>query len=128
MPAGKHAVELYNSGRDSLYIERLTLPRYAVETETPNVRCIGLVGKDTALLWVQNGEHILASIMDKQPVFPAEGVKVMVQGIPQRECAVEWWDTAAGTVTRTTRERPSSAGLTLELPSLATDIALKVRW
>jgi len=92
------------------------------------VRCIGLAGRNLALVWVQNGEHILASIMDKRPVSPAEGVKVTVQGTPAGECIVEWWDTAAGAIMRTTRERSTPEGLMLELPSLATDIAFKIRW
>ena len=118
---------MYNSGKDSIAVERLTLPRYLVEN-IPNVRCIGLIGNRLALLWVQNREHVLASIMDKRPILPAEGVKVTVEDIPAGDCNVEWWDTATGAIVRTTRERSIAQGLTLELPSLATDTAFKIRW
>jgi hypothetical protein len=127
VPAGKHLVELYNAGRDGITLDRLTLPAYATR-DRPNVRCCGLVGKGLALLWFQNGDHTLAALMDKRETVPVEGAKVTVPGIPASACAVEWWDTVTGVVTRTTQERATQAGLSLELPPLPADVACKVRW
>jgi hypothetical protein len=127
IPAGKHALELYNAGKDGITIDRIALPLYLTNIR-PNVRCIGLIGNRLALLWIQNPEHNLAAVMDRRQVLPAEGVRVTVQGIPAGECAVEWWDTENGTISRTTRERATAQGLTLDLLSLATDVAFKIRW
>ncbi|MEW6360084.1 MAG: DUF5060 domain-containing protein [Planctomycetota bacterium] len=127
IPAGKHTVEMFNTGKDSIAIDRITLPGYLTGL-LPAARCIGLIGDSMALLWIQNADHNLAAILDRREVLPVEGAKVAVEGVPAGECTVEWWDTTAGTILRTTRERSSPEGLVLELPPIASDIALKVLW
>jgi hypothetical protein len=127
VPAGDHTVELYNSGRDGITIDRLSLPAY-VSDERPHLRCLGLLGSSLALLWLQNSEQTLAALIGKREVAPIAGVRVTVTGVPAGPCRIEWWDTTSGSVTATTEGRAEAVGLVLELPPLASDVAAKVRW
>jgi hypothetical protein len=89
----------------------------------------GLIGDDLAILWVQNLQHTLANVVEKKPIPPVTGARIVLAGVPVKQrCAIEWWDTSKGEVTRTQEAVVTSEVLSLDLPDLAEDVALKVRW
>ncbi|MBI2302054.1 MAG: hypothetical protein HYU66_24385 [Armatimonadetes bacterium] len=108
-------------------IDRVSVPAY-LSGAGAAVRAYALVGRSLALAWVQNPDHCLRSLAGGQAVQPVRDAQVIVPGVPAGVCRVEWWDTQSGLVTRTDELRAGNDGLTLELPELATDVALKIRW
>ncbi|NUQ62788.1 MAG: DUF5060 domain-containing protein [Pirellulales bacterium] len=127
VPAGKHTVELFNGGKDGITIDRLHLPAYAA-CDRPPIRTIGLLGNRLGLVWIQNARHTLAAVLERQEIPVVDGAVLRVEGIPAGRCTVEWWDTSTGAVKCTTEQLAGGDGLSLAIPSLATDIACKVRW
>ena len=47
---------------------------------------------------------------------------------PNRKCTVEWWDTTKRHIIRKEQAATAIDGLTLNLPDLTEDMALKIRW
>lgn len=126
VPAGKHAVELFNAGTDGITIDRITLPN--MPDDQPPVRCLGLKGDGCMLLWVQNAGHTFAALLEKRSAEPVENARATVRGIPPGTYQVDWWDTTSGRVTHTTTVQATESGLPLDLPTLTTDVACKVQW
>lgn len=126
VPAGKHAVELFNAGSDGITIDRITLPN--MPDDLPPVRGLGLKGDGCMLLWIQNAGHTFAALLKKQVAEPIENARVTVRGVPPGMCQVEWWDTTSGQVTHVTTVQATENGLPLDLPTLTTDVACKVQW
>lgn len=89
---------------------RITLPDYA-EHVGPPLRCVGLVGRELAVLWIQNTGHEWNLRRDGQPLDPAENAEMTVRGTPNDVCRVEWWDTWEGKVTQVTEARSQDSRL-----------------
>ena len=103
--------------------------RLPQDLASPELRTVGLIGDHLAILWVQNLQHTLANIVEKKPIPPVTGARIVLAGVPVRQrCTIEWWDTSKGEVTRTQEAVVTSEVLSLDLPDLAEDVALKVRW
>jgi len=127
LPAGKHTVELYNAGKDGITIDRVTITNCLTD-ERPPLNVVGLVGKKLAILWLQNKGSDWFALAEKKAVEPVAGVGLTVAGIPTGPCTVEWWDTGTGKITTTEKLRAGKAGLALKLPTIASDVAVKVRY
>jgi hypothetical protein len=127
VPAGEHRVELYNAGRDGITVDRITLPRYVTETAPP-VRAVGLVGRNLAILWLQNKASDWGTIAERAEITPARDVRVTVVGVPRGLCEVEWWSTTTGEIVNRETLTAGEEGLGLELPVLEEDVACKVRY
>lgn len=127
VPAGKHEIQLDNLGKDAIVLGRITLPDYA-EHVGPPLRCVGLVGRELAVLWIQNTGHEWNLRRDGQPLDPAENAEMTVRGTPNDVCRVEWWDTWEGKVTQVTEARSQDSRLILPLPTITKDLACKISW
>jgi len=125
IPEGEHAIELFNAGQDRLTIDRLTLPDYIIDIK-PNLRVIGLTGNGITLLWIQNADHHLASVMDGRRIVPIDEAVLTLKSIPPATYEVQWWDTERGEVIETRTIRAKDMGLVIELPSIKSDIACKI--
>lgn len=127
IPAGRHRLSLYNAGRDGITIDRITLTRYR-RGDRPFLRAFGLRGERLALLWAQNPESCLQSLLDGRSPTPVTGARLVLEEIPTGPCRVEWWDTWTGQVIRAEQVSTEAGRLTLDLPELTRDIALKASW
>jgi len=85
----------------------------------------GLVGQDTALVWVQAPESVYyAPRLGIKPT-PVRGAVLRIDDLPAEQWKVFVWDTTAGKVIAESviRRRPAR----IPLPEVAADIALKLR-
>ena len=127
LPPGVHRVQLYNAGKDSIAIDRITLTNYARPTG-PDLVCSAVAGKGLALLWIQHGGRTWEAIAQKRTCDPVENAALDLPDIPSGPCRVEWWDTYTGKVIKTESVTASAYGLRLILPPVAKDVACKITW
>ena len=127
LPAGKHSFEMYNAGKDSITIDRVTLTN-CITDDSPDLRAVGLVGRQLAVLWVQNRASDWYSLVQQTEIKHVRGAQAMVAGIPPGPCTVEWWNTTSGEITRHESCVAGKTGLLLRLPVVADDVACKIRY
>lgn len=96
-----------------------------VRASIDSVRVLGLQGKSTTLLWVQNKAHTWWNVAHGTPVPVVEGASVTVEGLRDGRYRLEYWDTWKGVVTKETQARATGGRLIIPLPTLQRDIALK---
>lgn len=92
-------------GRDNLSLE-----------DEADLNAFGLIGREHAVLW-------FLPQTDKGTQAPSS---VTLQGLVAGHYMVEYWDTWKGSIVRTTPAQATASGLTLQLPAMAKDLALKV--
>jgi hypothetical protein len=74
-------------------------------------------------------QHTLTNFVEKKPMPPVTGARIVLASVPvNQRCTIEWWDTSKGEVTRTQEAVVTSEVSSLDLPDLAEDAALEVRW
>lgn len=124
VPAGRHTVQVANIGTDWI-VCHFKLLGYAQKT-TPDLRAFGMQDGTQALLWLQN--ETASHQARGRGVAPrtVEHVALTVGGLRNGAYAVEWWNTATGEC-RTEQTRAVDGALTVPVPPVATDIALKLR-
>jgi len=127
VPAGKHEVRLVNAGGDWLCIRHMLLTNYRDASKYPDLDVYWLKSDTEALLWVHNrlNEWDFRAIgVTPQPVSSA---RVELARLKDGDYTVEWWDTYKGEVTRTEKAAARGESLILELPSVNTDGACKIK-
>ncbi|KPK62688.1 MAG: hypothetical protein AMK73_05790, partial [Planctomycetes bacterium SM23_32] len=97
-----------------------------VTNEKPPLRVLGMASDDRALLWAQNKAHTWFNVRERRPMPPVEATRVTLNGFADGRWGVEFWDTVAGQVTATAAAQASGGTLALELPAVATDLAVKL--
>jgi len=126
VPAGKHTIELDNSTGDWLSVSSYSFTNYR-SSRYAHVRVLGLVGKENALLWVQNTDHNWRNVFEKNPIPVVTSARTVVHDLTPGKYRVEYIDTAAGEVFRVDHVRAKQpGGLGLNLPDLATDFAVRI--
>jgi hypothetical protein len=126
VPAGRHIIELHNTGRDWVTIDFIQLADY-VTNERPPLRVLGQVTGDRAMLWVQNTEHTWFNAREGRPIPPVEPTAVVLRGFADGRWTVETWDTVTGEALSLLMVRAAAGELRLPLPEIATDLAMKLR-
>jgi len=126
VPAGRHRIRIVNAGRDWMTVGRYVFTGCQV-LDRPHVSISGITGGSVAVLWLQNRDSTWYNHAGGGPVPPVEAFRCTLQGLPDGDYTVQWWETWKGRVTRTTPARVAGGQLTLEIPELATDVALKLR-
>ena len=124
VPAGKHTVRVANTGIDWL-VCHYKLFGYVLKT-TPDLRAFGVQDDTLALLWLQNEttSHQARGLgVAPQTV---EDIALTVAGLRNGRYAVELWNTITGEMV-TQEARAAGERLTLPLPPIATDIAVRLR-
>ena len=92
---------------------------------TSDARVLVLRGDSWALVWAQNAAYTWGNaerLADLEPVGPLD---VSLADMAPGQYRVERWDTIKGTVTRT-QEMKCTGGLSVSIPRITTDVALKV--
>ncbi len=125
IPAGKQTVVVKNIGNDWVFVSYV-LER-AVKQTAPPLRLFGLQGKRTSLLYIEHSQHTWYQVnVVKRKPEPGPPTILHIPGFPSGRYRVQWWDTYEGKVTRTEEVQVGSEGLRLEMPEVATDLAIKI--
>lgn len=127
LPAGRHLIEIVNSGTDWFYLDwvRLeqVLPAAYLNNWQPPPQPIGLRGARESLLYVvAPGTAFPAAATN--PSLPLQsGLSVTLTNWPAGDHYAEWYDPATATLIGYSQGRTTNQGLTLSLPAFTTDLA-----
>ena len=124
VPAGKHTLVVENTGADWLYVV-YSVPAY-VESWEPRLRVLALAGEQTTLAWVQHTDHTWSRLADGVKPAPASGTVLRLSGVRAGRYRVETWDTYRGVVAGTHTCQATAGALSVPLPEIGTDVALKI--
>ncbi|NUQ01584.1 MAG: hypothetical protein HUU35_17200 [Armatimonadetes bacterium] len=124
--AGKHLVTLRNDGGDWLAIGGIRLPRYVVDPAPP-AQALAMSDGRELIAWVRNLNHWWRPVAEGQPIVPVPPVVVSLPPLPAGRYRLETWDTYEGKVTATRSLTLTAAPGSLELPAIATDLAVRLR-
>ncbi len=124
VPAGPHRIRVENFGRDWVTATGYRFTGCQV-LDRPNVLICGMKSDSVSMLWIQNRESSWYNHGQKA-VTPVDGFRLGVS-MPDGSYDVEWWETWKGQTLRTEQIEARDGVLPLELPTLETDIALKIR-
>jgi hypothetical protein len=124
VPAGSQTLRVENSGIDWMYVGYL-LKNGRVATQPP-LRVLALRGPDTALAWVQNPEsEWYRELVQKNVPRPVPPSLLDFDGLSEGRYQVTLWDTVRGAVMRQDELRAQSGRLSVPLPEVRTDLAVK---
>jgi hypothetical protein len=124
VPPGQHTVQVANSGTDWLVCNYKLLGY--VQKVTPDLRAFGEQDDTLALLWIQKET---ASQPARQMQIRPETIEhaaLDLSGLQDGRYAAEIWDTATGEC-QVQQAAAESGVLTLPLPPVANDVAVKLR-
>ena len=125
VPAGRHAVACANGAGDWLQISRVTLPAYR-SSHFPDVNVLGLRSERLLLLWAHNRESTWRTEFDGKQPRGLRGLRLVVPLAAGGTWQAQYWDTFAGKVVREDTVRGLDGALTLALPDLARDVAVRL--
>lgn len=116
--------------RNYLEGESLTRPRWEIvagEVSHPDLRGFALRSEGKSLAWVQNRFYtwIIAGHEGQKPPV-ARGARVAVPVAREGLYRVEFWDTRTGQMREGPRTRSAQKTVSVDLPPLEKDVALKV--
>lgn len=124
IPAGKHTLVVKNIGNDWMFVSYV-LEQAVRQTDLP-LRVFGLQGKNTTLLYIEHTQHTWYQVnVVKRPPVPAPPSELHLP-LPAGRYRVQYWDTYEGTIEQTQDVTISRNWLTIKLPVVSKDIALKV--
>jgi len=127
--AGRHEIRLENSHPGISWI-RMTgyrLTSYASYAPA-QIRCTGLTGRRTTLLWLQNTSSIWVNAVNagSPPPDVIEGAQVSLSGLADGPVNVLWWDTWKGQPIVSGPATVTAGRLTLAVPPMTRDVACKI--
>ncbi|CAN5486199.1 hypothetical protein BH11ARM2_BH11ARM2_07900 [soil metagenome] len=122
VPAGRHRVEIENTGQDWFNVVfRIVGAR---EQKTPPLLGWAVVGKTTALAWVRQEERTWKAVAVQKRVIPPVPPSVLsFPGLPPGSWTAELWDTETGKIIGHAKVEKGR----VPLPKIATDLAVKLR-
>jgi len=118
---GRHTVVVENTGNDWFYVAYILPWR----TTIPALRVSGLLGETRALAWIQNQRATWSRMTTGEQPTAVEGAQLRL-AVPAGKWQVEWFDTWAGEAITQQSLPVGDDGLTISLPPIATDLALKL--
>ncbi len=125
VPAGRHRIRVDNFGNDWVAVAKYTFAGCKV-LDRPNVLVCGMKTQGLAMLWIQNRESCWYH-HGQGKVGDVGAFALDVVGLPHGPHRVEWWETWKGAVARTEPAEVRGGKLTLRVPPLASDVAVKIR-
>jgi|GEM_PF-1511796 len=123
VPAGAHVIEVENSHAGQSWVQ-VRGYRF-VRREPAGLRVIGLAGRRSVLLWVQNRESVWQRWNQPRPAA-ITGATLSVDGLGAGERRVEWLDPWSGATLSTVTVSPRAGALVLEVPPLERDLACRI--
>lgn len=126
VPQGVSEIQLSNSGKDWIGIEKITLVDYADST-IANARCAALTIGDDTIVWIHNRESNWKTTYKKiEPGYINEAY-FEIFGLDDGFYEVEWWDTHTGEVVGTVIFESIKHVMAIDIPRFKRDIACKIR-
>jgi hypothetical protein len=127
VPAGAHTVVLHNDGGDWLTLSGFRIPAY-VTNAGPRAAIQGLSDGRELALWVRNTRHWWLPVARGDQIAPVEPLRVTIPAglLPAGAYRLERWNTASGEIEATAALAVTAEGARIELPAVATDVALRV--
>jgi hypothetical protein len=92
----------------------------------PKVHVYGLVNGRMAIAWIQNAQHNWKNLFEKKEVSAVKSLKLNIQNLPAGNYQIERWDTRRGEVSKRESAKAVEERLTLNVPDLAEDTAIRV--
>jgi len=126
VPAGRHRIRVDNLGNDWVAVGKYVFTGCRV-LDRPNVLVCAMKCPSVALLWLQNRESCWYNHSGKGKVGQVEAFTLAVTGLRDGRYRLEWWDTWQGKPQRTEQAEARAGRLSLNIPPLATDVAVKIR-
>jgi hypothetical protein len=123
VPAGKHRVWIENDGGDWLQC-KYSFNGYG-RKQIPALRTYGVQDDTQALLWLQS-QFARYDPKNFDPPQRVQHCQLVVRGLCDSAYKVEWWDTAKGPVHPAKRAQSLNGELTIAVPTVLTDIAVKI--
>lgn len=125
IPPGPQTLHVENTGIDWVYVG-YQLKR-AREARDPPLRVLSLRGPEAALVWVQNPDHEWYPILaQKQSPRPVQPTVLELPGLADGQYQVTLWDTERGVISRRLLLHAEAGRLSVPLPEIRTDLAVKV--
>lgn len=125
VPAGFHRIRVENLGRDWVTISSYRFSGCQI-VDRPNVLVCGLQSERLAVLWLQNRDSSWYNHA-RDTVRPVDAFGLAVLGLPDGLYDVQWWETWKGEPLRSEEIAVRAGRLSLTVPQLKTDIAVKIR-
>jgi len=125
LPAGKHVIELENTGKDHVTLPELWLTAY-LDPRYARIDTLGLCTDDLALIWLRDqSSNWFNDSQDQQPGVVA-GLSCDLLGLPAGDYKVQWWDTWKGEILKEAAAKCTAGRLPLSPPDFTRDLAAKV--
>ena len=125
VPVGTHRVRVENVGHDWVTVSSYRFTGCQL-LDRPNVLVCGMKSESTAILWIQNRDSSWYN-HNNDEVPSVDPFHLAVRGLPDGQYEVEWWKTWKGERVRTEQITVRDGLLSLTIPALKTDAALKIR-
>jgi hypothetical protein len=124
VPAGPQTVVVENVGIDWMNVGYVL--RHGRTAAEPALRVLALTGADAAMAWVQNPQHEWYRVLvEKQIPSPVPASLLELPGLAEGRYQVTLWDTYRGVVTRRLSLITQKGSLSIPLPELSKDLAVK---
>ena len=125
VPPGKHRIRVENLGKDWVSVAGYTFTGCKV-LDRPNVLVCGMKTAGLAMLWLQNRDSSWVNHAAGGKVHPVPAFRLAIEGLPDGDCQLHWWETWKGEPSRREPARVQEGRLTLTVPELKTDVAVKI--
>jgi len=126
VPAGRHRIRVENLGNDWVAVTKYTFAGCRV-LDKPNVLVCGMKSKSVAVVWLQNRESSWYNHGKEEKVGQVAAFTLTLTGLTDGKYRLQWWETWKGEPVRTEHAEAKGGRLTLAVPPLATDVAVKIR-
>ena len=95
--------------------------------DKPNLLVAGMKTDGLAMVWLQNRDSSWYNHAGNGDVGQVDPCRLALRGLPSGQYQAEWWDTWKGERSRTETVTVERRRLTLTLPALETDVAIRLR-
>ncbi len=122
IPAGTKEIALENAPGDWMTFGSIRIMPYR-KSPKPPADLYGLAGKDTTLVYLKHEGYTWTT---PKPAVPCPASRLTLAGCTTGRFRVALVETKTGAARSTTELDGSPAGLTVDLPAIATDLAVRV--
>ncbi len=126
VPAGKHRIRIENFGKDWVAVNKYTFTGCQI-VDRPDVLVCGMKTGELAMLWLQNRSSSWYNHAGGGTVGRVDPFELTAKGLGDGKHRLEWWETWKGRLERAEEIEVRQGRFTLVVPSLATDVALKIK-
>ena len=126
VPAGQHVISVVNTGKDSLAVHYVWT--HYLSADATRLRFCGMLGDDTlAIVYLYNQDYTWWHIDQHETPTPIPASRFTIPGLKAGRYDVETWSPSEGKILSRTQANCGAEGLTVSLPEVTNDVALKIR-